>query len=83
MQCPTDHYYWGTLTLKNGMEVTIKYDEETDTHTTVDADGNVVVYKGSTTVGEKGETVTLKATIKDHGEREGVNQTIIARPKVA
>jgi hypothetical protein len=48
-----------------------------------DADGNVVIYKGSTTVGERGETITLKATIKAHGEREGVKQTMISRPKVA
>ena len=30
----------------------------------------------------KGDIVMLKATIKDHGEREGVKQTIVTRPKV-
>lgn len=30
----------------------------------------------------KGERVTLKATVKEHGQREGVAQTIISRPKV-
>lgn len=45
-----------------------------------DAEGNVVVYKGSKELGEKGATLTLKATVKEHGERDGVKQTIIARP---
>lgn len=44
-----------------------------------DAAGNVVVYKGKR-LGEKGATVTLKATVKAHGERDGVAQTIINRP---
>ena len=43
--------------------------------------GNTVVQKG-TYVGYKGCTVTIKATIKEHGERDGVKQTIITRPKV-
>lgn len=30
----------------------------------------------------KGQRVTLKATVKEHGERDGVKQTIISRPKV-
>lgn len=44
---------------------------------------NIVVYKGSAILGEEGETVNVKATIKDYEIREGgVNQTIINRPKV-
>jgi hypothetical protein len=46
-----------------------------------DADGNVIVYKGSNGY-EEGETLTVKATVKAHDEREGVAQTLIARPKV-
>jgi hypothetical protein len=30
---------------------------------------------------KKGDRVMLKATVKDHGEREGVKQTIVTRPK--
>jgi hypothetical protein len=41
--------------------------------------GNVVVYKGSHGW-EKGETVTAKWTIKEHSERDGVLQTVLARP---
>jgi hypothetical protein len=53
-----------------------------------DADGNVVIYKGSSCINnqqgepaEKGDQIILKATIKEHGERDGVKQTIISRPK--
>lgn len=46
-----------------------------------DADGNVIVYKGSNDL-EEGETVRVKATVKAHEERDGVAQTLIARPKV-
>jgi len=47
----------------------------TDTETGAD-----VVYKGSKVLGEEGETFTVKATVKEHGERNGVKQTIISRP---
>jgi hypothetical protein len=46
-----------------------------------DAAGNVIVYKGSNGYDE-GETLTVKATVKAHDERDGVAQTIIARPKI-
>ena len=45
-----------------------------------DADNNVIVYKGSIDF-ERGEHVAGKATIKAHELRDGVPQTIIARPK--
>jgi len=51
-------------------------------HCLRDAAGNIVIYKGSNYLGEKGEHLTLKATVKEHGTREGVAQTIIARPAV-
>lgn len=46
-----------------------------------DAEGHVVVYKGSNGW-DKGETLTVKATVKEHSEYNGVKQTIIQRPKV-
>jgi hypothetical protein len=55
-----------------------------------DADKNVVIYKGNsdavawTPEGQprgKGDTLTITATVKEHGVREGVKQTIIQRPK--
>jgi hypothetical protein len=47
-----------------------------------DEAGNVLVYKGLTDIGQKGETVNLKATVKAHDMRDGVCQTTIQRPKV-
>jgi|GEM_PF-2423592 len=59
-----------------------------------DAAGNIVVYKGTRDIGaydehgynwtaaKAGTRVTMKATVKEHGEREGVPQTIIQRPKI-
>lgn len=49
---------------------------------TKDEAGNVVVYKGSN-AWTKGETITVKATIKAHSERDGVKQTMISRPVAA
>lgn len=50
-------------------------------HIMADKDGNVVVHKGTHQGLERGDVVKGKATIKEHGEREGVKQTIISRPK--
>jgi len=49
-------------------------------HILNDAQGNVVIYKGTKCLGDRGETLTVKATVKEHGERDGVKQTKIARP---
>jgi hypothetical protein len=49
-----------------------------------DTEKNVVIYKGNSSavweLAEK-EVVTLKASIKEHGVRNGVKQTLIQRPK--
>ena len=48
-----------------------------------DADQNVVIYKGSSNaIPGKGHTVNVTATVKEHGVRDGVKQTVIQRPKV-
>ena len=44
-----------------------------------DADKNVVIYKGSNYWG-KGSKVQCIAKVKEHGDRNGVKQTIIQRP---
>lgn len=46
------------------------------------AGGNVIVYKGSKQLGPVGDVITVTATVKEHGERDGVKQTIIARPHI-
>jgi hypothetical protein len=61
-------------------------------HVLKDPSGNVIVYKGSkrlTTgpskvldrVAEKGQRVSIRAKVKAHGERDGVAQTVVERPK--
>jgi len=47
-----------------------------------DEAGNVLVYKGLSDIGQQGEAVVLKATVKSHDMRDGVCQTTIQRPKV-
>jgi hypothetical protein len=49
-------------------------------HVMNDAEGNVVVYKGTKKLAERGGSVSVKATVKDHDVRDGVRQTKIARP---
>lgn len=46
------------------------------------ANGSVVTYKGRTDIGNKGETVTVKASVKEHVVYNDINQTVIQRPKV-
>jgi hypothetical protein len=56
-----------------------------------DSDQNVVIYKGTSAtfsftadgaVRVKGDSLTVTATVKEHGVRDGVKQTVIQRPKV-
>lgn len=49
-------------------------------HILNDEAGNVIVYGGTKRLGDLGEWVSIKATIKDHDERQGVKQTKITRP---
>ena len=44
-----------------------------------DAAGNVAIYKGNN-IADKGDVVSLRGTVKEHGVRDGVKQTIINRP---
>lgn len=53
-------------------------------HICEDADKNVVIYKGKAAdFPLKGETAIITATVKEHGVRDGVKQTVIQRPKVS
>jgi hypothetical protein len=47
-----------------------------------DQQGNAVTYKGNSNIGEVGEVSNVRATVKEHTVYNGVNQTIIQRPKV-
>lgn len=46
-----------------------------------DEQGNAITYKGRTDLGGKGDTVTIKASVKEHTIYNGVKQTVIQRPK--
>tara|TARA_Y100001951_G_C11250961_1_gene246349 strand:- start:271 stop:1005 length:735 start_codon:yes stop_codon:yes gene_type:complete len=46
-----------------------------------DVNGNVIIYKGKH-IADRDEVINVKATIKEHGERDDVKQTIINRPVV-
>lgn len=48
----------------------------------IDENGNVLVWFASTTI-DTDNVSKIKATVKDHSERDGVKQTIITRVKVA
>jgi hypothetical protein len=74
-----------TVTFKTGFETQFGW---TNVIGMTDADGNVYVYKGSSTLKNdqgdwqltKGDRVVVTATLS-HGERDGVKQNILKRPK--
>lgn len=45
-----------------------------------DADGNIIIGKGSKRYGVEGTTIVFKATIKDHAIRNSAKQTVVNRP---
>lgn len=47
----------------------------------IDADGNVIVYKGGNCLGQKGDKFTIKGTVKEHAVYKETKQTVINRPK--
>lgn len=48
-----------------------------------DGNKNTIIYKGyAQGFPQKGETATIVATVKEHGVRNGVKQTVIQRPKL-
>lgn len=78
----------GTVGERREFRLTVKAVPSFDTqfgtmhvHICADEAGNIVVYKGKS-IASKGETLTLTATVKAHGERDGEKQTVIARPAV-
>ena len=55
--------------------------EPNETNSSYDWQTNKWVQYEFTREVQKGDRVILKATVKEHGEREGVKQTIVTRPK--
>lgn len=62
-------------------------------HTFEDESGNVLVWKTTSPIARevgdhyidvnKGETVTVKGTVKEHGEYKGIKQTVLTRCKIS
>jgi len=80
----------GVIGDRHQFSVTIRFVKSFETafgmlfiHVMDDAQGNVIVYKGNKELGSKGDALSLVATVAEHGERDGIKQTIIKRPKVA
>ena len=73
-----------TLTITVERIVVLKSQFYADNYITIarDEQGNAVTYKGRADLGGKGDTVTVKATVKEHTVYNGVKQTVIQRPKV-
>lgn len=70
-----------TLTVSNVYLVEGNYGV-TKIHTLLDAAGNVAVWFSSSKQLKQGVTYVLKATVKSHGERNGVKQTVLTRAAV-
>ena len=67
-----DHFHWFHSDIYGWNSIAFLTDEN----------GNKLIYKGRADIGLKGETVIVKATVKEHAVREDVKQTIISRPKL-
>lgn len=50
-------------------------------HLMKDAAGNFVTYRGSVQLGDRGDKVTAKFTVKKHEEYNGAKQTVVQRPR--
>jgi len=73
-----------TLTITVERVIVLKSEFYIDNYITIarDEQGNAITYKGRSDIGGKGDTVTLKASIKEHTVYNGIRQTVIQRPKV-
>lgn len=78
----------GQVGERQQFDLTIKFTTQYETrfgttyvHIMEDAEGNVVVYKGSKVIGQKGDALSINAKIKEHTVRDGIAQTIISHPK--
>ena len=73
-----------TLTITVERIVVLKSEFYGDNYITIarDEQGNAITYKGRSDIGGKGDTLTIKASIKEHTVYNGIKQTVIQRPKV-
>jgi hypothetical protein len=73
-----------TLTITVERIVVLKSEFYGDNYITIarDEQGNAITYTGRSDIGGKGDTLTIKASIKEHTVYNGIKQTVIQRPKV-
>jgi hypothetical protein len=73
-----------TLTITVERIVVLKSEFYSDNYITIarDEQGNIITYKGRSDLGGKGDTCTVKASVKEHTVYNGIKQTVIQRPKV-
>ena len=78
----------GVVGQKHEFVATIKFIREVDSrfgmsymHNIVDENGNKVTLFSTKELGQVGQGYKIVATIKQHGEYQGVAQTVICRPK--
>jgi hypothetical protein len=73
-----------TLTITVERIIVLKSEFYGDNYITIASDeqGNTITYKGRSNIGNKGDTTTIKASVKEHTVYNGVKQTVIQRPKI-
>jgi len=73
------------LTITIERIIVLKSEFYGDNYITIATDdkGNTITYKGKSEIGLKGETNTIKATVKEHTVYNGIKQTVVQRPKLA
>ena len=73
-----------TLTITVERIVVLKSEFYGDNYITIarDEQGNAITYKGRVDIGCKGDTNTIKASVKEHTVYNGIKQTAIQRPKL-
>lgn len=78
----------GVVGQKHEFVATIKFIRQVDSrfgmsymHNIVDENGNKVTLFSTKELGQVGQSFKIVATIKQHGEYQGVAQTVICRPK--
>ena len=73
-----------TLTITVERIVVLKSEFYGDNYITIarDEQGNAITYKGRVDIGGKGDTNTVKASVKEHTVYNGIKQTVIQRPKL-
>jgi hypothetical protein len=71
-----------TITIEKIITIHSQLYGNTYLHLCRDQAGDVIVYKGTANIGNPGETNKIKATVKEHQLYDGVQQTVIQRPKL-